>query len=159
MQPVLRGEVSRQCPDHLRAQVDDMVQAGLLRMARAHERGQTLTKAYVKKVAWSVTVDAVRKARRTADQPTPEGPAALQSVSAGRSPEDRAAVSELRAALRECLDALTRTSRDVLTLYLLGHTIRESATRLRLTPKQGESRIYKGLDTLRDCLRNKGHQP
>lgn len=159
LEPILRAQVNRGCPEFLRSQADDLVQSGLIRLARAHSRGQTLSKAYVKQVAWSVTVDAIRKAKRTADHPTAEGPTALRTIPGGLSPEEGASLSELRQALRDCLSALTVASKDVITLYLLGHTIRESSNQMGVTPKQAENRIYRGLGTLRDCLRSKGVQP
>ena len=159
LEPALRAEVSRRCPDFLRGQQDDLVQSGLLRLARALDRGQPLKRSYVNQVAWSVTVDAIRKARRTADQPTAEGAAALEGLQGGRSPEEAVAHHELQRALRDCLEALSQASKDVITLHLMGHTIRESSEMLGVTHKQADNRIYRGMAALRRCLRNKGVQP
>ncbi len=159
LEPVLRAEVIRLRTDALASQTDDLVQAGLLRLSRTLERGQPVNKAYVKRVAWSVTVDGIRRARRTADQPTPEGTEALDRMPGGRSPEDQAVLGQIRIALRDCLAALAVARQDAITLYLLGHTIRESSERLGITNKQADNKIYRGLASLRDCLRRKGVQP
>lgn len=158
-EPVLRAEISRLCPASLRSGVDDLVQGGLIRLTRTLGRKQQINKAYVKRVAWSVTVDAIRQARRTADQPTPAGTDALDRVAGGRSPEERASLSELRNALRDCMEALSTIRKNTITMYLMGHTIRESGERLGLTNKQADNNIYRGLADLRDCLRGKGVQP
>ncbi len=156
LEPVLRSAVMRLRPESIASQTDDLIQESRIRLARALGRGQHITGAYVKRVAWSVIVDALRRSKRTADQPTAEGGEELEQVSKGRTPEELVALAQLREGLQRGLESLSNERRDVLTLYLVGHTIQETADRLGITYKQADNRIYRGLAALRESLRRRG---
>src|SRR5688572_12662708 len=69
----LAGAIGRMCPAWLQAQRDDIVQAALLRVTAALDRGEgkaDLNASYLWRVAYSATIDEIRKARarREAEQ-------------------------------------------------------------------------------------------
>lgn len=151
--------VRRAVPAWLREQSDDLVQQAHLRVLPRVQAGQELRPAYLHRVAHSVIMDAMRQ-RRT----HPEDPADDTEVEAtpapAVTPEDAAGGTEVGAAIRTCLDqAKPPVRRRLLTLYLLGHSVPESARMLSLKRKQVENHVYRGLARLRECLRALGVTP
>ena len=108
---------------------------------------------YVWRVAWSVVQDARRRRHRKPEH----GEEALErEPSSSPSPEVHARTAELRQSLAECLELAPESRRDVLTLYLLGHTPLECAGMLGIAPKSSENAVYRGMSSLRACLESKG---
>ncbi len=146
----LTRAVHRLAPAYLRAELDDMVQDGMVRLVN-HDGHANNT--YVWRVAWSVVQDHRRRRRRKPEH----GEAGLRYVSDDApGPERHAADHEVRGALAECLEAAPASRRDLLTLYLLGHTPGECAELLDVSRKTSENAIYRGLAALRACLEGKG---
>lgn len=147
----LRVAVWRLSPAYLRGDVDDLVQDGMLRLVR-HD-GST-NASYVWRVAWSVVQDAARRQRRKPEH----GPDALETTPDRTfvSPEQHASDAQVRVHLNACLELTPETRRDLLTLYLLGHPLRECADLLGVPPKSAENAIYRGMESLRRCLESKG---
>lgn len=132
------------------AMVDDLVQQGMIRLMRKPE---AVNASYVWRTAWSVICDFRRRRRRRPEH----GDAALPFVKdEGPSPADTVVATDLRRALRDCLEQAPESRRDVLTLYLVGHGPTECADMLNRTLKSCENAVYRGLDALRECLRSKG---
>ena len=75
-------------------------------------------------------------------------------------PEGDAQDVELGRAIRDCVaHSVHATRQDPVSLWLLGHSVPESAARLGLSAKQAENLVYRGLAELRECLRGKGFAP
>lgn len=164
----LSAAVARICPRSLRDHQEDLVQAGLIRVLRARQRqaGQRpLLDAYLKKVAYAVLVDEIRKAKSrpqvalaedAATHPhSPATPGAPVIV----TPEDQAGQLQLGRRIYECLSELKPQRRQAVALYLEGYTAPEAAQLLGWSRKRTENLIYRGLADLRERLRAKGVRP
>jgi hypothetical protein len=110
----LERAVSRVLPRSLQADRDDIVQQALLRALREVERGGDPGPGYLRKAAWSATIDELRRRRSSR----------LELVDAVSEPVDPepdplAALSDQRLgeAIRGCLAVVADTRRPALTLW------------------------------------------
>ena len=118
--------------------------------------------SYIKRVAYSKTIDELRKAMK--QRPSSE-PDSLRRVFAGASqiaatpgdllPEDLLDASETRDSIREMVGALSGNRRRVLTLFLTGQTIEEIASSLDWEKTKVRHLFYRGIDDLREIIRNR----
>ncbi|KIG15192.1 RNA polymerase sigma-70 factor, group 3 [Enhygromyxa salina] len=152
------------CPPDLAASADDIVQLAIIRVLavlrardRAGEGVEPPSASYLWKVAYTTTIDELRKMQsreRTRDHATGVvGPVEVPT------PDGAVAASEVSAALRSCLGALHEDRRRAVVLHLQGHTVAETGGLLGWTRKRAENLIYRGLADLRRCLGNKGYAP
>lgn len=156
----LAAIVRRICPAWLTAQADDLVQNALLRVhdVARREGNPRFGASYLWRVAHSVMIDEIRNRRRRGEVSLTDEVKKLR-VSSEPDPELRAAGRQTGLAIRECLRRLVEARRRAVTLYLLGHSVPESARLLRWSPKKTENLVYRGLADLRQCLRAKGIEP
>jgi RNA polymerase sigma-70 factor (ECF subfamily) len=156
----LERAVSRVCPHWLSAQADDIVQVALMRLMEKGEGIAHLGSSYLWRVAFSVTVDEIRKARRRHETGLDESAGATErAVTPAADPEERAASRQLGLEIRACLGRLSRDRRLALTLHLQGHSVPETARLLGWPSKKTENLVYRGLADLRACLSSKGLKP
>lgn len=153
------------CPAWLRDRADDIVQNALIRVleiSRVRESSSPVPSSYLWKVAYSVTVDEIRRLRRRpevawddagrggsepADPADPVGPA---------GPEADMALEELGAASEACLGTLPEARRTVVGFHLLGYSAGEIAASLGRGEKSVRNLLHRGLVALRGCLAGKG---
>lgn len=149
--------VRRVCPPWLSSQQDDIVQAALIRvynLAPDENRGG-FSASYLWKVAFSVTVDEIRRQRRRPEEALEAaGPYDLLQPAPG--PEERVLGRELGQIIRECLGELGEDRRLAVTLHLQGHTVPEAARLLGWPSKRVANLTYRGLDDLRQGLSSRG---
>ncbi len=164
MRAQLERVVARACPSWAVAHRDDIVQVAMLRMLRAKRAREEdeLPAKYLWKVAYSATIDELRKLR--ARRQTPTGPLEDDSEPPAvedpqPTPETRMHGKQIGTALRECLEGLVDARRRAVTLYLAGHSAPESGRIMGANTKRAENLVYRGLANLRDCLANKGVAP
>ncbi len=151
--------VARVCPRWLSAQAEDIVQIALIRVVdilRAREGNEPLSASYLSRVAYTTTVDEIRRLRRRREVPLEEG---AEERHEGAGPEEARAGSEIGEGLRDCLGRLAEPRRLTVTLHLQGHTVPEAARLLGWTDKRVENLVYRGLADLRRCLASKGLTP
>jgi len=160
LQAVLSGAVRRVCPAWLAARQEDIVQNAVVRVVRKWsetEEPEALGASYLWRVAHSAVMDEIRHRRRHPEdawEVPPEKPAPEDL-----SPERRRAAGEVRLAIEEGLKTLPEDRRRAVALYLLGHSLKESADILGWTPKRVDNQRYKGLTALRSFLTEQGHEP
>ena len=151
------------CPKWLTAQMEDIIQNGMVQLLRARNQNEgkrEYSSTYLQRVAHGATVDEIRRHSRRKENPvdtveTFEGP-----VPSGIAAPDSAAFSaEVGAAIRGCLVKLVRSRQLAVTLYLQGCTIKEVAGLLGWSTKRADNLIYRGLADLRQCLTRKGITP
>lgn len=153
--------VERTCPRWLAAEADDLVQTALLRVMeieRRREGDAEFSSFYLRRAAYSVVVDEIRRRRRRGEvsldpeaeggEPAPPSPAP--------DPEKISASRELGRTISECLGRLVPPRRSASTLYLQGHRIREVGDLMGWTEKKAENLIFRGLADLRECLKSQG---
>lgn len=154
---VITAAVAAGCPAALRGQEDDIAQVAVCKVVALIEaRGGTYNHAYLRRVAFTAMIDALR--RRRPEAPTAVDPAEL-ARSEGPDPEALARDRRLGLAIQACLEALSPDRRRAVTLHLLGHELREIGPLLGVEGRQAENLTYRGLGSLRVCLRNKGMEP
>ena len=159
---VLLAAVRRTCPPWLASDAEDIVQEALLKILPRLEEGEgngELASSYLWRVAYSATIDEIRRRRRRREVPMDSEMAVLETSNPGPSPERLSLSGDLGRAIRDCLTALGPGRRNAVTLRLLGHSIRETASLLGWAVKRAENMIYRGLADLRACLGRKGLQP
>lgn len=160
----VKKAVARVCPPWLADRRDDLVQAAMLRVIRILEQERrkgegnpSLPASYLKRVAYTVTIDEIRRLRARPETNSTDTSEAAPA--AGVDPEGGAVGTEIAGAIRGCLRRLVEARRHAVTLYLLGHSVPESARMLQWTPKKTENSVYRGLADLRRCLSAKGVSP
>ena len=138
------------------------MQAAMIRVIRVRARRESdepLPPAYLWKVAYTATIDEIRRLRAKREVSlAEENDAELVDVRAP-GPERSAAAAEISAAIRECLAALNDARRQAVTLYLQGHSVPEIGRLLGWSAKRAENMVYRGLADLRERLDRKGWKP
>lgn len=154
---VVARAVGRACRGWSPEEREDIVQAALVRVLELERRDGTAvrTATYLWRVAYSVTVDEVRRRRRRAELPVE----AAATVPAPGNPERDREARERADALRACLGGLAPGRRAAVTLHLHGHENGEAAALLGWDLKKYRNLAYRGLADLRECLRGKGVRP
>ena len=157
--------VDRVCPSWLKASRDDLIQAAVLRVIEVHKKGEGeghFSTSYLRKVAYAVLVDEVRRIRRRSEVPLEaEAPSEAPRSPDGESslPERKAVQRQLGCAIAECLRDLRDERRQALVLYLQGHSVPDAARILGWSTKKTENLVYRGRSDLQRCLREKGFTP
>lgn len=150
----LRRAVNNVCPSWLRSQADDIVQAALIRVMEIDKKGEGVgvsTASYVRKVAYTVTVDEIRRLRRRRESSLDN---ASEPMDRG-NPERDLARREMGQSIQDCLVGLVMTRRRAVGLYLMGHSVPEASRILGWGRKKVENLVFRGLADLRSCLTGK----
>ena len=160
LRQTLTAAVRRVCPAWLSSEREDIVQTALIRVARlATEKNEPLGRSYLWKVAYTATVDEVRRRRRRRETTLTDADDRHVSRAPGADPERLARSQAMGEAIRGCLEEMVGTRRPPVTLHLLGHSVPEAARLLGLERKKAENLVYRGLADLRRCLEAKGYTP
>jgi len=157
----LVGVVRQVCPRWLADRAEDVVQAAMMKLLDQQRRGTLArgnpSRTYLWRVAYSVTVDEIRRLRRRGeveldDEAGSAPPAVVQ-------PPGHPETLDLSRAIRSCLAGVGIDRRVVVGHYLLGHTLEESETLTGWGGKRVRNLLYRGLADLRQCLARKGFRP
>lgn len=157
----LAQSVSRICPPWLASQADDIVQAAMMRLLaifRKGERRERLEPSYLWRVAYSVTIDEIRRLRSRKEVPM-DTMAETHEAILTPDPERVGYSREIGRDMQRCLLCVIKPRRVAVTLHLQGHSVQEAARLLGWTEKKVENLVYRGLADLRRCLRSKGLEP
>ncbi len=150
--------VRRVCPPALSDEAEDIVQLSMIKVMRVLDKDpdRDLRPSYLKRVAYSVVVDELRRRRldryatlEDADVFGDDGPGPLRVTAARTTLE----------SVRECLAGLVENRRLAVTCWLLGHSARETGEMMGWTTKKAEVLTYRGVAQLRACLTAKGIEP
>jgi RNA polymerase sigma-70 factor, ECF subfamily len=162
-QHLLRA-VRRVCPRWLSDHADDIVQCAMVKLLERRGEGSgPLPPSYLWKVAYTATVDEIRRRRRRHEVPLDAG----EEESAGMAPpagpasdpERLQAAREIGRAVRDCLLRVVEARRLAVVLHLQGHSVPEAGRILGWGVKRVENLVYRGLADLRRCLSAKGIAP
>ena len=150
------GLLRRRYPPHERDDLTQDVTVRLLISAqRQGVRPEGLPRSYIRQIARSVVIDHWRRRRRR-----PEG--AIAEESNGVWEEyigatcDGFSALELSQHTERCLSQLQQSRKQAVSLYLLGYSREECASKLGASLKQTENLLYRGLKDLRIALTNYG---
>jgi RNA polymerase sigma factor (sigma-70 family) len=158
----LVASVRRSCPGWLASQIEDIVQAALIKLVDIHGRSGgnvVLSPSYVKRAAFTATMDEIRRClhRREVQQDDAEPFERLPARAP--HPEGALAASEIAAGIHDCLKGLVVSRRLAVVSYLQGYSVPEAARFLGWTGKKVEHLVLRGLRDLRACLTSKGLAP
>jgi len=158
----LLAAIHKSCPSWLVSEVEDIAQSALLRLMGVLGRsGEDLdpNASYIRKVAYSATVDEMRRRFRRKEEVGSEEPDLDGTAAEGPDPERQAASLEIHGGIRQCLSRLPRPRRLAVVCHLQGYSVPEIARLLGWTRKKAEHLTRRGLDVLRQCLVEKGLTP
>jgi RNA polymerase sigma factor (sigma-70 family) len=158
---LLRRTIVRVCPPELGLSCDDIEQEARISLWRVlrHETEIAFPVAYVRKVAVSAALRAIRLARARREESLPdeeEGPAAFSSRQAPASRYDAAERGELRQKLAQALARLADNRRLAVGLHLKGLTTSEIGALLNWSEPKTRNLVHRGLKDLRTALRALG---
>lgn len=170
--PALQGElqeirdrlvrsVRRVCPAWLRAKSEDIVQDALVRVLESERLGESnppVPSSYLWKVAYSATVDEIRRLRRRPEVPWDEADLNGLDPPDRGGPEADGRLRELGEATEACLGTLPDARRTVVGFHLMGYGAQEIARMFDWGEKTVRNLLHRGLVALRDCLRGKGFE-
>lgn len=150
--PAVFGLIRRVLPNT--AQAEEVAQEALLEVWRTAGRfdpARGSAQAWIMTIAHSRAVDRVRSERAAAER---EALAASTSAPPPANEVAEAVEASLEAErVRHCLDGLTGTQRESITLaYYSGLSYPQVASALGVALGTVKSRIRDGLKRLRDCL-------
>ncbi len=151
----LLGAVRRVRPAWMADQEEDLVQIALVKLMRS-EAPVGRSHAFLRKVAWSVVVDEIRRTKRRSE--TGMSPSLPDRIahSGELSPEVRARGQQVGTTLVRCLERLAPDRRRAVALYLQDHPVPEIAERLGWDFKRASNLVYRGLEDLRQALTAEG---
>jgi RNA polymerase sigma-70 factor (ECF subfamily) len=158
----LTASVARVCPRWSADQREEILQGALVRLAERLEQDEEIEgfgASYLWRVAFTATVDEVRRRQRRREVPLDETSVTTLADGTAVDPEQRMAGRQLGAGILACLSGLIRSRRLALALHLQGHSVLEAARLLGWPAKKTENLVYRGLSDLRSCLEGKGLKP
>ncbi len=158
--------VGRVCPPWLSDRAEDLAQLAAMRLLEIRRRSEGKAEqsaSYLRKVAYSVVIDEIRKLRRrretSLEAESAEGETFGEPAEPAPTPEVRSAGRQIGDAIRDCLGRLVRPRRLAATLNLQGHSVPEIGRLMGWSAKKAENLVYRGLADLRECLTSKGVRP
>jgi RNA polymerase sigma-70 factor (ECF subfamily) len=150
----------RICPRWLEGQLEDVVQAAWIKTVELVRRGETSPSpptSYLRKVAYTVLLDEIRRSDRRGEVPLLDRDAA--DAQSGKDPEQACAAGLLGEAIETCLQGMVAARRQAVALHLMGHSGPEASSILGWSAKRVSNLVYRGLADLRRCLEAGGWRP
>ncbi len=142
--------------------LEDIEQEVRLKIWAFLKRGkdiQNLT-SYIKRVAYSTTIDELRKMIKQRPPGQPEGlrrifsgTALISGSAEGPSPEAGLEDDETRETIFTLVNSLSENRKKVLKLYLAGMSMEEISASLKLGKPNVRHLFYRGLDDLKEKIR------
>lgn len=159
----LAAAVRLVCPGWLRQFEDDLVQAGMIAVMRILERDEEnrhFPASYLRKVAYSAVVDEIRRLRARKEVPLETvTETSVATHTALPAPDRRYAGRQIADAIRDCLARLVEPRKQAVTLHLLGYKKPQIARRMGWNPKRASNLVFRDLENLRACLRERKVTP
>jgi RNA polymerase sigma-70 factor (ECF subfamily) len=162
VQAGLLRSINRVCPRWLADQREDLLQASLVRILEAEKRGELsppVPASYLWKVAYSATVDRIRRLRRSREVPMQKVDSREVGADPRPGPFEERSLRDLGDGIRRCLDRLIPRRRLVLGFFLLGNKPREMEALTGWDGKKIRNLLHRGLAQLRECLADQGLTP
>lgn len=159
---LLRDTILKVCPRDLGLHVDDIEQEVRIRLWRAIQSETDIRDraSYIYKVAFTATIDAIRRVKARREEPLDPAdddlPAGALALPASGTPEQIAGRRELFARVAAELAHLAPDRRRAAGLHLEGLTLHEIAALLNWSESRTRNLVYRGLSDLRARLRAGG---
>lgn len=158
----LLRSVGRICPAWLADRKEDIVQSAIVRILETQKKNEhdwMPLPSYVWKVAYTATVDEIRRIRRKRDVPLDEERLEKAGHVSVSNPHGDQSLRDLGEAIRGCLGRMNEPRRLVVGIFLLGHGLVETERLTGWEGKRVRNLLYRGLAGLRRCLSAKGIRP
>ena len=162
----LSATIARICPKDMGIQFADIQQEARLQLWRVIESEREITHpgSYIYRIAVSVTIKAVHRAKarreeqlRLAHQEDePPGPVDYLATDSAQSPEAVAERRQLIEKIESALGRLPENRRLAVGLYLKGMTTQEVADLMGWSEPKARNLTYRGLSDLRAQLLAEG---
>lgn len=163
----LRQTILRVCPRNLGLQFDEIEQEARLRIWKALESEREIRDltSYLYRIAVSATLDAVRRVKRKREEQLvteaeDDSPQTAQShqlaVDVMFAPDVSALHKQIIQRVKEALARLPDNRRQAVSLHLEGMTTQEIADLLDWTEPKARNLVYRGLNDLRQSLKESG---
>lgn len=163
----LRQTILRVCPRDLGLQFDEIEQEARLRIWKALESEREIhdLTSYLYRIAVSATLDAVRRVRRrreeqlviVAEDDSPQTAQVHQlTVDVTFAPDVSASRKQIIQRVKEALARLPDNRRQAVSLHLQGMTTQEIADLLDWTEPKARNLVYRGLNDVRQILKESG---
>ncbi len=163
----LRQTILRVCPRDLGLQFDEIEQEARLRIWKALESEREIhdLASYLYRIAVSATLDAVRRVKRKREEQLvteaeDESPSNAQShhlkVDPMFAPDLEASRKQTIQRVKEAMARLPDNRRQAVGLHLQGMTTQEIADLLDWTEPKARNLVYRGLNDLRQSLKESG---
>jgi RNA polymerase sigma-70 factor (ECF subfamily) len=138
--------------------IEQEIKIKLWKLLRKGKKVENLP-SYIRKVAYSATVDELRKMRKQAPARELQSRAdrdalgdLLSSKWPSQSPQDELEWKETRAAIRSLIEELGEDRKHVLLLYLAGMSIEEISEFCRWDRIKVRHLLYRGIGDLREKM-------
>lgn len=153
---ILRAAARRAGPDLGGADLDEVVQRGLLRLQSVLERGQLVEHlpAFLYRMGTRIAIDLLRELERRHRH---EREAALAMADSVEDPEQVGLGLALAEAIEASLCALPARRAEVLRLHLMGYRPDEIGAALGLSWLNTRNLLYRGLRQLKAQLQMRGY--
>lgn len=154
--------IQSKCSPWLVQESEDLVQEVLMKVITLErERGpdHPLPRAYIEKIAFSRLVDEIRRRRVRRAESLSEEETASEVPDSGPDPQratDSAAAGE---AILDCLKKIIEPRRIAVSLRLRGYSPAEIAGGMGWNDRRAQNLVFRGMEDLRRCLRDKGMNP
>ncbi|MFN0110093.1 MAG: RNA polymerase sigma factor [Blastocatellia bacterium] len=163
----LRQTILRVCPRDLGLQFDEIEQEARLRIWKALESEREIRDltSYLYRIAVSATLDAVRRVKRKREEQLvleaeDDSPQTAQShhlqVDSMFAPDIAASRKQTIQRVKEAMARLPDNRRQAVSLHLQGMTTQEIAALLDWTEPKARNLVYRGLNDLRQSLKESG---
>lgn len=156
----VRAQIAQQQLDRRGIDPEEIEQEVRIRLWRTLERDPNaeLPASYIQRVVLSVLVDALRRAEVRAAEPLPEQEEASAEAltSTQPAPQRNAIAAEAAGLVLAAIEAIPARRRRPLELYLQGFTVPEVAQLCELTFDAARKLVYRGLDAVKQRLREAG---
>ena len=153
------------CPRWLAGEAEDVAQNALIKVVeilkKRSDRNRDIPSSYLSRVAYSVTVDAIRSRRqgRLREVPMDEKVDRELIRASDPGPERCSQGAELIRTVRECMGKMVKPRRLAAMLYIQGHTVPEIGRLMHWSGAKANNLVYRGISDLRRCLAGKGIKP
>ena len=141
------------------ADVDEVMQQVRIRLWQARGESEQISQApasYVYRTAVSAALDLMRRRRaRRADQTISLDDPGAALPDKG-NPQDDVAYSELSQLVARAIDEIPASRRAVVRMHLAGHPREEIAQLMGWSEAKTRNLLYRGMDDLRERLRQQG---
>lgn len=145
--------------------IEDIEQEVKIKIWKFIKKGKKVEKlpSYIQRVAYTTTVDELRKMRRQVPARQSDSLKNIYSLSKSifnedgiNSPERLLEDKELKLSLRELIDCLSNNRKQVLRLYLKGMSVEEICEFFKWDKTKVRHLLYRGINNIKEKINNEG---